>query len=137
MAKNQKMASECISQVLECSVCYEQMSDPKMLPCQHTFCVSCLIKTANYNLKKISCAICRSQHNLPNGGVVGFPNNLTLVTLIDSMSDGSPSLTSTLMVLTHLEPKHLRLSNNITCKPLPQYHRQGIHSNRLLAEIFL
>ena len=26
---------------------------------------------------------------------------------------------------TRLEAKHLWLSNNITCKPLPQYHRQG------------
>ena len=34
------------------------------------------------------------------------------------------------------ELKHLRLSSNITCKPLPQYHWQ-YHSNRLLAEIFL
>ena len=39
--------------------------------------------------------------------------------------------------LVYLEPKHLRLSNIITCKPLPQYHWQGIHPNRLLPEIFL
>ena len=41
--------------------------------------------------------------------------------------------------LDHLqgkEPKHLRLSNNITCKPFPQNHWQGIYPNRLLPEIF-
>ena len=33
------------------------------------------------------------------------------------------------------EAKHLRLSNNITCKPLPQYLQQGFHPKRLLQEI--
>ena len=37
-------------------------------------------------------------------------------------------------VIVHQEPNHLRLSNNITCKLLSQYHR---HSNRLFVEIFL
>ena len=35
----------------------------------------------------------------------------------------------------HYEPKHLHLCHNITCKPLPQYCRQGIHPNRSLQEI--
>ena len=35
----------------------------------------------------------------------------------------------------HLEAKHLRLSNNITCKPLPQYLQQGFHPKRSLQEI--
>ena len=38
-------------------------------------------------MKKIQCAICRKVHNLPNNGVKGFPNNLTLMTLIDSMKN--------------------------------------------------
>ena len=97
-AKNYKNASQCIAKVLECSVCYEQMMQPKMLPCQHTFCLSCLDKIANHDLKKISCAICRSQHNLPIGGVMEFPNNLTLASLIDSICGPSETYTSTVMV---------------------------------------
>ena len=91
-AKNQNNASECIAKVLECSVCYLRMEHPKMLPCQHTYCLSCLGKIANHDLKKISCAICRSQHNLPIGGVIEFPNNLTLASLIDSISDSTTSV---------------------------------------------
>ena len=94
-AKNQNIASKCIAEVLECSVCYKQMVHPKMLPCKHTFCLSCLDKITNYYLKKISCAICGSQHYLPIGGVKWFPNNLTLASLIDSICDSSPSETST------------------------------------------
>ena len=33
--------------------------------------------------------------------------------------------------------KHLRFCDNITCKPLSKYCRQGIHPNKLLPEIFL
>ena len=33
------------------------------------------------------------------------------------------------------EAKHLSLSNNITCKPLPQYLQQGFHPKRSLQEI--
>ena len=101
-AKKHNNASQCIAEVLECSVCYEQMVYPKMLPCQHTFCLSCLDKIANYDLKKISCAICRSQHNLPIGGVMEFPNNLTLASLIDSICDSSPSETSTSTVMVFI-----------------------------------
>ena len=84
MATNNAL-SESVTQLLECAICFEQMSEPKMLPCQHTFCLHCLTQTADLNLKKMHCAICRKQHNLPKDGVKGFPNNLTLVALIDSM----------------------------------------------------
>lgn len=34
--------SENISIVLECPVCMEKFTDPRMLPCGHTFCRSCI-----------------------------------------------------------------------------------------------
>ena len=84
MATNNEL-SESVTKLLECSICLEQMSIPKVLPCQHTFCLNCLTKTVYSIMKQIQCAICRKLHNLPNNGVKGFPNNLTLMTLIDSM----------------------------------------------------
>ena len=101
MATNNKL-SESVTKLLECSICFEQMSIPKVLPCQHTFCLNCLKRTADsaqtpspdlilnnsvtiISFKNICCAICRKKHKVPNEGVKGFPNNLTLMTLIDSM----------------------------------------------------
>ena len=81
----QNALSECVTKLRECSICFEQTSLPKVLPCQHTFCLNCLTKTVDSIMKKIQCAVCRKVHNLPNNGVKGFPNNLTLMTLIDSM----------------------------------------------------
>ena len=83
----QNALSESVAKLRECSICFEQMSLPKVLPCQHTFCLNCLTKTVDSIMKKIQCAICRKVHNLPNNGVKGFPNNLTLMTLIDSMKN--------------------------------------------------
>ena len=38
-----KGVSDTLSDLLECSVCLESLgSDHKVLPCQHTFCLSCL-----------------------------------------------------------------------------------------------
>ena len=37
---------------LTCSVCLELFSDPKVLPCCHTFCLKCLEKTARHSTSK-------------------------------------------------------------------------------------
>ena len=92
MASTSTLLERTISEETKCSICFDQFQEPKMLPCQHTFCLSCLGKIANQDLKKISCAICRSQHNLPIGGVIEYPNNLTLASLNDSISDSSTSV---------------------------------------------
>ena len=49
----QNALSECVTKLRECSICFEQMSLPKVLPCQHTFCLNCLTKTVDSIMKKI------------------------------------------------------------------------------------
>ena len=54
-----------------CSVCLELFSEPKVLPCCHTFCLKCLQKTARSAQKKgeITCPQCRKTHTIPAGGL--------------------------------------------------------------------
>ena len=81
--------------LFECPVCFEELSQLKMLPCKHTFCLDCLNKMAHPGwpyvpLKKISCPLCRAKHVLPNIGTnlvpiysaEGFPSNGNL-TMMD------------------------------------------------------
>ena len=57
-----------------CSVCLELFSEPKVLPCCHTFCLKCLEKTARSGQKKgeIACPQCRKTHAIPAGGLKEF-----------------------------------------------------------------
>ena len=57
-----------------CSVCLELFSEPKVLPCCHTFCLKCLEKTARSARKKgeIACPQCRKTHAIPAGGLAGL-----------------------------------------------------------------
>ena len=85
--------------LFECPVCFEELSELKMLPCKHTFCLDCLNKMAHPGwpyvpLKNITCPLCRAKHVLPNIGTnlepiysaEGFPSNLTMMDWIKQKS---------------------------------------------------
>ena len=89
MESSTSMASNAISKILECPICFQEMSEPKMLPCQHTFCLQCTQKvTQKVDTKnlQVQCALCQRKHQLPVTGVKGLPNNSTLVALLKMMN---------------------------------------------------
>ena len=51
------MASN-IDEVTTCAVCFEPFNDPQMLPCQHTFCKSCVDRMKSGS--KIKCPTCNA-----------------------------------------------------------------------------
>lgn len=73
-----------IQKLLQCSICLDRFKQPKLLPCQHTFCqepcLEGLVRGYSLNLK---CPECRAEHRLPYNGVAGFPNNLTIKSFLD------------------------------------------------------
>ena len=96
---------------LTCSVCLELFSEPKILPCCHTFCLKCLEKTARYSSPskvprvstspvstdsdesvevsacetssegEITCPQCRKTHVIPEGGLTSFLTDFILLLL--------------------------------------------------------
>ena len=54
-----------------CSVCLELFTEPKVLPCCHTFCLKCLKKMATSGMTKgqVTCPKCRKSHQIPAGGL--------------------------------------------------------------------
>ena len=85
-------SSAKIQKLLECPICLETNFKPKMLPCQHTFCLKCSREMTfkeiigrgrfRYIVMEIKCALCRKWYDLTNRGPDGLANNLTLVQLL-------------------------------------------------------
>ena len=73
-----------LEKILECPICLEQFKNPKMLPCQHSFCMEdCMEKLPKNKHGKqlhILCPICRKENYIPKNG---FPNNYVLQSLLD------------------------------------------------------
>ncbi|XP_066279129.1 uncharacterized protein [Branchiostoma lanceolatum] len=60
MAAASTSLGEQISEELSCSICLEQCTRPKVLPCQHTFCQDCL-QDYTRGKKRFQCPNCRQQ----------------------------------------------------------------------------
>ena len=65
-----------------CEICFLTFSSaeqraPRILPCGHTFCESCLNDMVRTNKKKgkINCPSCRLEVAVPEGGASRLPKN--------------------------------------------------------------
>lgn len=73
---------EAIKEITECCICTELFTDPRMLPCIHTFCLKCLEETALKSRKKpgdqMPCPICTKEFAIPTtvGGLTALPKNI-------------------------------------------------------------
>ena len=56
---------------LTCAICLEKYRRPKLLPCFHTFCQSCL-QTVAGPAPSFPCPACRATVLLPLGGVASL-----------------------------------------------------------------
>ena len=78
-----------LEEQLTCPVCLDHYTNPKTLPCLHSFCQDCLEglpldkKNETYYL---SCPICRQSAELPKKGAVAFPVAFTLNNLKEMQS---------------------------------------------------
>ena len=54
-----------------------------MLPCQHTFCESCLISLSQSSGPTLNCPQCRENHAIPNGDVREFRDNFLIKNLLE------------------------------------------------------
>ena len=61
-----------------CNYCSELFTDPRMLPCLHSFCAQCLAKVSEIKGAKeaLQCPTCNEKAPLQESGVNAFPKNL-------------------------------------------------------------
>ncbi|XP_041457329.1 E3 ubiquitin-protein ligase TRIM33-like [Lytechinus variegatus] len=81
-----KMASsKQLSESLECPICHDLLSNPKLLPCSHSFCTSCLTELHSFQPadSALTCPVCRQDANVPGNDVSNFPTNLIVKSLVE------------------------------------------------------
>ena len=74
---------------LSCSVCMCKYTDPKQLPCLHSFCLHCLngIQRTSGRRDKIACPECRQEFKVPdNGNLAALPTNFRINSLLDVLA---------------------------------------------------
>ena len=72
--------SQELDDLTECSICAEVFTDPRLLPCVHTFCLRCLEGLCYGKLpgSEAVCPLCRYKFMIPSGGVRGLPKNFII-----------------------------------------------------------
>ena len=74
---------------VSCSVCMCTFTDPKQLPCLHSFCLHCLngIQRTSGVHAKITCPECRRQFQIPGSGNPSeLPTNFRINSLLDVLA---------------------------------------------------
>ena len=74
---------------VSCSVCMSPFTEPKILPCFHTFCLHCLNELQRTSGKhgEISCPECRRKFQVPGSGYPkDLPANFRMNSLLDVMA---------------------------------------------------
>ena len=74
---------------VSCSVCMCKYTNPKQLPCLHSFCLHCLngIQRTSGRRDKIACPECRQEFNVPdNGNLAALPTNFRINSLLDVLA---------------------------------------------------
>ncbi|XP_075980968.1 tripartite motif-containing protein 2-like isoform X2 [Anticarsia gemmatalis] len=80
--KPRKLSAGGIKELVQCALCLEVLHNPKMLPCQHTFCMACLsVYIADAII--IGCPICRTRIQIQGQNYIeNLPSNLYIDSLL-------------------------------------------------------
>ena len=73
---------------VSCSVCMVTFTEPKQLPCLHSFCLHCLegIQRTSGRHDVITCPECRRESQVPGGKLKDLPTNFRINSLLDVLA---------------------------------------------------
>ncbi|XP_033124415.1 tripartite motif-containing protein 2-like [Anneissia japonica] len=70
--------------VLECTICFKRLQNPKSLNCFHSFCLACLEDWVKEK-GKLTCPTCSKSYLIPEGGLQKLPPNMFLINLLETI----------------------------------------------------
>ena len=72
---------------ITCPICMDHFTDPRVLPCFHSYCLTCLqrvpIELVKGNNYSISCPTCRSSCPVPDKGLAWLPPSFVVNNLVE------------------------------------------------------
>lgn len=85
MAEGNDSTDLCISsETITCSICVENLSNPKILPCGHSLCLSPCLENLSRE-RPMQCPLCRKHfHCPPSGRIEDLPTNFALKDLLET-----------------------------------------------------
>ncbi len=96
MARPANEDLERVREELTCAVCTELFTNPKTLPCLHTFCEECLVRSEAFRSRvrvsatqaatqfEVECPLCRYRSTLEEG-IEGIKTNFTYSNLVANL----------------------------------------------------
>ena len=85
MATN-KCSTEALKKVedqITCPICMEHFTDPKVLPCFHSYCLKCLQRVLVKGNQSLPCPTCRSPCPVPDKGLASLPPSFVVNNLVE------------------------------------------------------
>ena len=86
-------------ELITCGICTSVYRHPLMLPCQHTFCFQCIVKSCRYYIAysngfnidslrenyqdSLACALCMQLVTFPRGVITKLPKNHVILELLE------------------------------------------------------
>ena len=74
-----------LDDITSCPICTEVYTDPRSLPCVHTYCLKCIREYSKDKQPgdKLACPLCRKEFTLPGNGVDDLPKNFFVTNFLE------------------------------------------------------
>ena len=86
MATTNQSTNEAIKKVedqITCPICMERFTDPRVLPCFHSYCLTCLQRVLVESNNSLPCPTCRSPCPVPDKGLASLPPSFVVNNLVE------------------------------------------------------
>ena len=131
-----------VADFLICSLCLNDFSDLRALPCLHTFCLKCLKELHKSEINKsaeentpLRCPMCQEAHKIPEGGLCGFRQDFRIKNFLEICNSNNKCELQSAKCLKHPEKELLFVYRTCGLAELCIECRNGIHLEHQVIDV--